>query len=139
MFLVFSFASSRGLRLKSGDLDHGYFQGERLAKPLILRQPTSGLPDKAILPDGRMLAFVPMYGTRDAGRGLWRRIRKVLIHAGFSENFVMSALYSYLRGGIVLILLASHVDDIIWACDPEADAAMEAVMRELTLGTLDEG
>ena len=39
VFLVFSFAASRRLRLKSGDLDHGYFQGERLSTPLILRQP----------------------------------------------------------------------------------------------------
>ena len=32
VFLIFSFASSRRLRLKSGDLDHGYFQGERTGR-----------------------------------------------------------------------------------------------------------
>ena len=84
VFMVFSFAASRRLRLKSGDLDHGYFQGERLSKPLIMRQPGGGLPDPSIKSDDRMLAFVPIYGTRDAGRGLWRRIRKVLIATGFT-------------------------------------------------------
>ena len=68
--LVFSFASSRRLRIKSGDLDLGYVQGERLSKPLVLRQPHGGLPDPNVKSDDRMLAFVPIYGTRDAGRGL---------------------------------------------------------------------
>ena len=31
IFIVFSFASSRQLRLKSGDLDHGYFQARSSA------------------------------------------------------------------------------------------------------------
>ena len=74
MFILFSFASSRKLIVKVGDLDHGYVQGEKLSKPLILRQPAGGLPDAKIKPDDRFLAFVPIYGTRDAGRGLWRRI-----------------------------------------------------------------
>ena len=67
VFAVFSFAASRGLRIKSGDLDHGYFQVEKLSKPLILRQPTGGLPDE-VKPDDRMLAFVSISDTKDAGR-----------------------------------------------------------------------
>ena len=139
VFILFSFASSRKLRIKSGDLDHGYFQGEKLSKPLILRQPDGGLPDPNVKPDDRMMCFVPIYGTRDAGRGLWRRIRKVLISAGFAENFIMPALYSYAKNGIVLVMLASHVDDIIWAADPEGEAAIEIVKTELIFGALDEG
>ena len=70
VLIICSFASSRKLVIKSFDLDHGYFQGEKLDKPLILRQPKGGLPDKSIDPEARVLAFVPIYGTRDAGRGL---------------------------------------------------------------------
>eukprot|EP00972_Heterocapsa_arctica_P079820 11760727-Heterocapsa_arctica.AAC.1 len=76
MFMVLSFASSRRLRIRSADLDHGYFQGEKLSRPLILRQPRGGLPDPNIKPEDRMLAFVPIYGTKDAGRGPWRRVRR---------------------------------------------------------------
>ena len=54
--------------MKWGYLDHGYFQGERLSKPLVSRQPLGGLQDPNVKPDDRMLAFVPIYGTRDAGR-----------------------------------------------------------------------
>ena len=139
LFIVFSFSASRRLRLKSGDLDHGYFQGERLSKPLILRQPDGGLPDPSIKHDDRMLCFVPIYGTRDAGRGLWRRIRNVLMTVGFTENLVMPALYSYSKDSIVLVLLASHVDDILWAADPLAEHAIEAIQVELKFGALDEG
>ena len=139
IFILFSFASSRRLRIKSGDLDHGYFQGEKLSKPLILRQPEGGLPDPAAKRDDYMLCFVPIYGTRDAGRGLWRRIRKVLIAIGCIENYVLPALYSYAKDGVILVMLASHVDDIIWAADPSAEHVIEALKIELKFGALDEG
>ena len=66
-FTVLSFASSRRLTICKGDLDHGYFQGEKLCKPLIVRHPQGGLPEKQINPDDRMLCFVPIFATRDAG------------------------------------------------------------------------
>ena len=132
-------SASRRLRIKSGDLDHGDLQGEKFSKFLILRQPSGGLPDPNIQHQDRMCCFVPIYGTRDAGRGLWRRIRKVLIKQGFAENFIMPALYSYATDGIVMVLLASHVDDIKWAADPEAERAIEAIKRELMFGALEEG
>ena len=137
VFLVLSFAASNGYEIKSGDLDHGYFQGEKLSKPLILRQPKSGLPDPSIKPDDRLMAFVPIYGTKDAGRGLWRRIRRVLLSHGFRENYVMKALYSYTKNGTVQCLMASHVDDIIWANSPEAEGALTEIKKELIFGKED--
>ena len=85
-----------------------------------------------------MLAFVPIYGTKDAGRGLWRRIRKVLISSGFKENFVMNALYSYAVNGIVEAVVATHVDDLIYAYSPKAETQMAAVKKELIFGTEEE-
>ena len=38
-----------------------------------------------------------------------------------------------------MILLASHVDDIVWACDPEADVVIDHIKKELKFGTLGEG
>ena len=136
--MLFSFATSRRLRIKGGDLDHGYFQGEYLTKPLILRQPEGGLPDPDAKPGDRMLCFVPIYGTRDAGRGLWRRIRKVLISLGCVENYILPALYSYAVDGVIMVMLTSHVDDILWAADPAAESVIDAIKQELKFGTLDE-
>ena len=73
LFIVCSFAASRKLPIQCADLESGYFQGERLSKPYLLRQPAGGLPDPSVKADDRMLAFVPIYGTRDAGRGLGRK------------------------------------------------------------------
>ena len=82
VFIVISFAACRGLAIETGDLENGYFQGERLQKPLVLKQPAGGVPEPGILPDDRLLAFVPIYGTKDAGRGLWRRLRAVFMSLG---------------------------------------------------------
>ena len=138
VFIVVSFASSRKLVIKCGDLDHGYFQGERLSKPLILKQPHGGLPDASIEKDARLLAFVPIYGTKDAGRGLWRRIRKILIKHGLMENYILGALYSYAREGVVLLLIGTHVDDLIWANEPELEPLMQKIMEELIFGKVEE-
>ena len=138
LFILFSFASSRKLRIKSGDLAHGYFQGEKLSKPLILRQPDGGLTDPAAKRDDFMLCFVPIYGTRDAGRGLWRRIRKVLIAIGCYENYVLPALYSYAKDGVIMVMLASHVEDIMWAADSAAEHLIDSIKSEMKFGALDE-
>ena len=61
VFIVFSFSASRRLRMKSGYLEHGYFQGEKLWKPLSLRQLAVGLPDPNIQHDDRMLCFLCSY------------------------------------------------------------------------------
>ena len=80
--ILLSFASSRRLTICMRDLAHGYFQGETLSKPLTLRQPKGGLPDQEIKPHDRMLCLVLIHRTRDAGRGLWREIKRVLLELG---------------------------------------------------------
>ena len=85
-----------------------------------------------------MLAHVPIYGTRDAGRGLWKRIWKVLLTIGMKENFVYGALCSYRVNGIVMILMATHVDDDIWASEPEFETMVQEMQRALQLGALEE-
>ena len=37
------------------------------------------MPGQQIKPEDRMPGFVPVHGTRDAGRGQWRKIRRVLL------------------------------------------------------------
>ena len=89
--LVFSFASFRKAKVRCGDLESAYFTGERMSRVLLLRQPRSGLP--GLKPDDRLLARVPVYGTRDAGRGFWKKFRPTLIAGGVRENRVLSAVY----------------------------------------------
>ena len=43
----------------------------------------------------------------------------------------MPALYSYAKDGVVMVLLASHVDDILWAADPAAEHVIDVIKVEL--------
>ncbi len=136
--LVCSFASSEGLVLRMADLDHGYFQGEPLSYPLMLRPPKGGLPDENVREGDRLLAKVPIYGTKDAGRGLWKKIRRVMSELGLKENFVYTALYTYAKDGRVQLMIATHVDDLLWACTPEAEHIITQLKSILQMGTEEE-
>ena len=50
-----------------------------------------------------------------------------LLSIGMRENFVYGALYSYSVNGIVMILMATHVDDVIWADETE----LETIVQEM--------
>ena len=134
MFIMFSFASSRRLKIRSADLDHGYFQGERLSKLVSMRQPKEGIPD--LPPDARILSWVPVYGTKDAGRGLWRRMRSVFLGKGFVEHLILSATYTL--DNVVYCIMNALVDDILLASEPAVDDIMNAILQELIPGTIEE-
>ena len=79
--LIFSYAASNGLRLKTADLSNAFFQGKEMDRLLILIRPQKGgLPDSEYA-DGEtmILARVPIYGTTDAGRKFWQRFREVIV------------------------------------------------------------
>ena len=82
---------------------------------LLLRQPRSGLP--GLKPDDRLLARVPVYGTQDAGRGFWKKFRRTLIAGGVRENRVLSAVYTLTVDSQLRGIVATHVDDLLYAFD----------------------
>ena len=43
---------------------------------------------------------------------------------GMVENFILSALYTYSKDGVVLIMLATHADDCLWGNLPEVEYIM---------------
>ena len=134
--LIFSFAASHKVKVNSLDITNAYFQGERLQRTLLLRQPRGGVPDPEVSHDSFLLARVPIYGTRDAGRGFWKRLRSVAVGAGLRESKILPAFYSYADGnGKVIMVLGSHVDDILWANLPEANHVMENIMAQFEVGT----
>ena len=137
--LVCTFAVSEGLTLHVGDLVHGYFQGEKLERKLLLKAPKGGIP--GLVAEGSfLLALVPIYGTKDAGRGLWRRVFRVCTgDAGLTENFVFSALYHYAEAGDTKIMLATHVDDLIWACKTGYEDKVQTIINTLLLGKHERG
>ena len=96
---------------------------------LLLRPPKGGLPDPEYA-DGEtmILARVPIYGTTDAGRKFWERLREVIVEAGFRENQISKALYSMTDdNGTVTALICTHVDDMLWAAKAEAESAIKEI------------
>ena len=61
-----------------------------------------------------LMARVPVYGTHDAGRKLWKRLRKYLEGKGLQENFSFRSLYNFRdETGEPVLTLGSHVDDLV--------------------------
>ena len=55
---------------------------------------------------------------------------------GLEENSIFKACYSYARNGVRLIL-ATHVDDLVWACKRSAEYIIANIKSLLILGTED--
>ena len=113
---------------------NAYFQGEKPTTPLLLSQPRGGIPHDDVSWEDYLLALVPIYGTKAAGRSFWKKLRKVMHAAGLKENFVLKACCSWARNGVVMIIIATHVDELVWACRPEAEKCIAIIKSMLTLG-----
>ena len=85
-----------------------------------------------------MLARAPIYGSTDGGRRFWKRLRTFLKSKGLRENRIMRALYSFTdEKGVVQMLLTSHVDDLLWACDQSCDWIVKEIIDEFKCGTVE--
>ena len=58
-------------------------------------------------------ARVPIYGTKDAGRGFWLKLKQVVLAEGYKLNQILPALFA-LRDddGKIVAVLSSNVDAI---------------------------
>eukprot|EP00959_Pyramimonas_sp_CCMP1952_P212339 4443171-Pyramimonas_sp.AAC.2 len=69
--LLVSWAAGSKKTLRHADITSAYFQGQELDRLMPLRPPPDGLEGA---PDGgALIARTPVYGTRDAGRGSWKK------------------------------------------------------------------
>ena len=84
-----------------------------------------------------MLAQVPIYGTRDAGRGFWKRLRTVLTEtAKLKENHILAACYTYTNeSGRLMAIVVTHVDDLFYVLEYEVEWIMDEVRKVLNFGS----
>ena len=105
---------------------------------MLLRPPQDGL--EGVPADGALIARMPVYGTRDAGRGLWKKIRARFKDHGMKENRIMSALFSISNEkNDIVCMLGTHVDDILWAADDESQKIIDRVLAEFDIREIKEG
>jgi hypothetical protein len=138
--LLFSFAASSKLKIKTADISNAYFQGEQLDRLLLMRPPKGGIPDP-VYEDGEtmILARVPIYGTQDAGRKFWKKFSSVIKDSGFRENKIAKAMYVIEVDGKVKGIMITHVDDLCWAIDPEYEDRIQRVLDSFSVRKIEEG
>ena len=81
-----------------------------------MKQQPGGVPDVDMSADNMFVARVPIYGTCDAGRGFWKKLRHDIFSTGLKENAVIRALYIYQEDGKPKSMLATHVNDMSMTC-----------------------
>ena len=119
--IVCSWCASEGSDLRTGDIKNADFQGMKLTRILLMRQPRGGLPDPEVKYDrynpehnDYLLAQVPIYGTGDAGRGWWKKLRLILTEAGLVENKFLKAFYHVTKDSKPQLMMTTRVDDLLW-------------------------
>ena len=117
------------LKICSIDITNAYFHGMILDRLMLLRPPRGGLPDKSIPGDSMMLARVPIYGTRDAGRRFWAKLKKVLTDIGLHQNSQCRALFTYQEDGDIKVMIACHVDDLLYATKPGYESYVQKILE----------
>ena len=77
---------------------------------------------------------MPVYGTQNAGRGFWKKFRRTLIAGGVRENRVLSAVYTLTVDGQLRGIVATHVNDLLYAFDgPVGQGVINHIKQHLIL------
>ena len=138
--IICSWAVSLGLRLKAADITNACFQGKPLERLLILKVPNhpKGVPDPEIQRAGYMIARVPVYGTTDAGRNLYLRIKESCKEFGLKSSQILSALY-FITGEFnkLCAAICAHVDDFLWAATPDGEPVVQRLLDQFKIGRID--
>ena len=85
------------------------------------------------------VARVPLFGTCDAGRGFWQKLRHDILSTGLNENAVIRVLYIYQEDGEPKSMLATHVDDMLWVTKPRYEDRVQQLLDHYTLKTVESG
>ena len=127
--------SNQGLYIITSSwlITNAYFQGKPLERLLILKVPKhpKGVPDPEIQQAGYMIARVSVYGTTDAGRNLYLRIKE-------SCKEFLSALY-FITGedNKLCAAFCTHVDDFLWAATSTGEPVVQRLLDRFKIGRIE--
>ena len=78
----------------------------------MYRIPTGGVPEEGIASAEILASRVSVYGTKDAGRGLWLRLKNTCKQIKFSLNQILPTVFT-LRDdeSRIIAVMSSNVDD----------------------------
>ena len=106
---------------------------------ILVRQPPGGVRDADISADTMFVARVPVNGTCDVGRGFRKKLRHDILGAGLKENAVLRARHKNQEGGEPEAMLATYVDDMLWAMKPGYEDRVQQLLDRYTMKTVGSG
>jgi len=128
--LVFSFCACHKVKVKSADIQAAYLQGKPVDRIILYRIPKGGIPEHGIAEGAVIAARVPIYGTKDAGRGFWLRLKQVVTDNGFELNKILPTLFA-LRDKTtnkMMGMMTTNVDDLLYGTVAEAEPVMRKIL-----------
>ena len=90
--LIFSWCASHKVRIRSADISSAYLQGKQNDRIILYRIPGGGIPGEGVEEGSVIAARVPIYGTKDAGRGFWLRLSRYRPRLHPQQNFTNDVL-----------------------------------------------
>ena len=76
---------------------------------------------------------LPVDGSGDAGRRFYKQFRDKAIEAGLVENQIMKSLYSFSIDGEIQVIMATHVDDLLYAARPDYEHIIESLLKQFEI------
>ena len=131
--LVFSWCASNKVRIHSADISNAYLQGKEVDRVILYRIPKGGIPECGISEGTVIAARVPIYGTKDAGRGFWLRLKEVVLSHGYEVSRILPTLFSLRRDGEMVGIMSSNVDDLLYGSKNGCEKAMENILKEFAV------
>ena len=133
--IVCSWCAQTHVSIHACAFTNGYFQGQEIDKNLLYRITAEGIPEGRIAGGAILASLVPVYGTKDAGRGLWLRLKSTCKQFNFSLNQIRPTLFT-LRSeeSKIVAEMSSNVDDLFCGYLPEGAEAMNSVLQQFLVG-----
>ena len=95
----------------------------------MYRIPKGGIPEAGIEEGVVLAARVPIYGTKDAGRGFWLRLKEVVTEKGYFLNKILPTLFALRDDNDTIVgVMSSNVDDLLNGSHPGFESAMDEVL-----------
>ena len=131
--LVFSWAASNKVVIKSADISNAYLQGKQNDRIILYRIPKGGIPEEGVYEGDVLAARVPIYGTKDAGRGFWTQLKDVVLENGYTLNTILPTVFTLREKGKIVGVMSSNVDDLLFGSKPEHEHVMDKILDKFSV------
>ena len=92
--------------------------------------PKGGIPEEGIEEGTVLAARVPIYGTKDAGRGFCLKLKEVARAKGHTAKKIQPTIFTLVKDGKIRVVMSSNVDDLLYGSLPEAEHEMKEILAE---------